>query len=137
MESCVPQGSVLGPNLYCKYTIPMYLIIKIFLILYHMYADDSQLYKVIASYVREHQLQSVAQLQDCIAEISDWMDWNRLKLNEDKTELLIVGNVGDVNVKSSLCVRNLGVLIDSELTMKTIKFVFLCISHWMEIVRSI
>ena len=39
------QGSVLGPQLYCDYTIPLGIIIRNFLISFHMYADDSQLYK--------------------------------------------------------------------------------------------
>ena len=45
LECCVPQGSGLGPDLYCKYSLPLVIIIRIFLILFHMYADDSQLYK--------------------------------------------------------------------------------------------
>ena len=131
LKSCVPQGSVLGPNLYCKYTIPLAIIIRIFKILYHMYADDSQLYNILKSYSFVDQKASVEQLQQCICEIGNWMNQNRLKLNEDKTEFLIVGtakqrakmlfdsiHVGDVDIKSSACVRNLGVIIDAELTMK-------------------
>ena len=89
LKCCVPQGSVWGPLLYCDYTIPLGTIIRNFLISLHMYADDSQLYKSISPDIDEDQLTAVLQLQNCISEIGDWMNRNKLKINEDKTEFLI------------------------------------------------
>ena len=81
LKCCVPLGSVLGPRLYCDYTIPLGTIIRNFLISFHMYADDSQLYKSISINIEEDQLTAVKQLQNCISEISD--NKNKLKINKD------------------------------------------------------
>ena len=56
-----------------------------------MFADDSQLYKSVSTNIEEDQLTAVIQLQNCISEISDWMNRKKLKINEEKTEFLIDG----------------------------------------------
>ena len=69
-------------------------------------------------------------LHDCIAELSGWMSHNRLKLNENKTEMMVIvspklrHHLPD-NISLSVCnsqvetsdhVRNLGVIFDSSLS---------------------
>jgi len=62
--------------------------------------------------------------------VKSWMIRNRLKLNDDKTEALLCGpksrreligvgsvQVGDASYPFARSVRNLGVIIDAELTM--------------------
>ena len=44
LEYCQRQGSVMGRDLYCKYTKPVAGNLNQHFIEYHLYADDSQLY---------------------------------------------------------------------------------------------
>ena len=68
--------------------------------------------------------------ESCLDKVSQWMASKRLKLNSDKTEILIAGtkqqlakmtyNSIDVcgeTITKSECVRNLGVHFDSEMKM--------------------
>jgi hypothetical protein len=69
-------------------------------------------------------------VQDCIDEIRKWMKKNKLKLNNDKTELLVITSpgkmkkvhlpqleIGGCPIPTSDSCRNLGVMFDSFMNM--------------------
>ena len=83
----VPQGSVLGPKIYCMYTKPISDIIAGHGFSHHCYADDTQLYIAIEHSANLHS--ELLQMERCVADIRNWMRHNMLKLNNDKTELIV------------------------------------------------
>ncbi|KAK3085690.1 hypothetical protein FSP39_007270 [Pinctada imbricata] len=121
----VPQGSVLGPKFYCMFSKPVAQICRNHNMDYHCYADDTQIYMVIDS------LQSTStKLAVCLKEIKTWMSSNLLKLNDDKTEMIVFApknkkeqfadltvSFGTSIISDARVVKNLGVVFDKSLTM--------------------
>ena len=69
-------------------------------------------------------------MESCISDIKCWMKLNYLKLNDEKTEVLLLGtrqalsklpsitvSVGDLQITSDKFVKNLGSIFDAELSM--------------------
>ena len=69
-------------------------------------------------------------MQQCVHDVKSWMTHNKLKLNDDKTEALIISSprisnsipltlliVGNPTVHFSQLVKYLGVMLDMYLTM--------------------
>ena len=85
----VPQGSVLGPILYSLYTSPLSDIAHQHGMKCHFYADDSQFYVSFKTCCLNDMESSKSKMEACVHDIDVWMLCNRLKLNQDKTEVLI------------------------------------------------
>ena len=128
----VPQGSVLGPLLFLVYILPLMEIISRHRVHRHGYADDTQLYIHFKQKDPNQFHCALAELEACIEDVRVWMISNKLKLNEDKTEFLIITSkhyapvyqqlnptltVGGVSIEPSTSVRNLGALFDHTLTL--------------------
>ena len=123
----VPQGSVLGPILYSLYTSPLSDIAEQHDMNYHFYADDSQLYISFKTSCLNDMEFSKSKMEACVRDIDLWMLRNRLKLNQDKTEVLVFSSsyrpsldnlmIVDEIVSCSPMTRNIGVVFDNSLSM--------------------
>ena len=113
LTSGMPQGSVVGPYGFPTYTTYTRVgkICQRHGISYHLYADDSQLYLAFDPCDED---EARGRLEACIIEIEAWMLQNHLKLNDSKTEFLVIGSqnqlrqlssdsikIGDTTVQSS------------------------------------
>ena len=119
---------MLGPILYVLYTADVAKLVESSGLRVHLYADDTQLYgfcKAMDSTELSQHMFSV------IEKVNLWMSSNRLRLNQDKTEFIWFGTRQQLakrdlqsistispSLISTSVVRNLGALLDSELTME-------------------
>ena len=60
----------------------------------HAYADDTQLYISVPAALCQEAIERFA---GCLERVRDWMASNRLKLNEDKTQIIWLGTRHQLN----------------------------------------
>jgi hypothetical protein len=126
----LPQGSVIGPLGFTFYTHTIGRILRRHNLLYHIYADDIQVYTTVNPNIPGDVSCAIFKLSQCVKDINSWMVLNKLKLNPDKTEFFVISSVhhqnrlkdlslhiNNVMILPSLRIRNLGVVFDQKLSM--------------------
>ena len=114
------------------YASSLFDIMKSHLPSVHTYADDTQLYISFNPVDKTSEADAVIAIENCIRDVRAWMRDDKLMLNDDKTEFLIIGTerqlskvsvdkikIGQAEVSPASSVRNLGTWFDSHLDMST------------------
>ena len=122
----VPQGSVLGPKLYAIYVTALGVLLRKLKMTYHLYADDTQIYMAFNPKDTEDTTNSFANVENAIKLVKDWMSSHKLKMNDSKTEVLVIHpkcnlnsrspplTISDIKIRPATSVRNLGVIFDAQ-----------------------
>src|SRR6266516_1782748 len=124
----IPQGSVLGPLLFSLYTSPISNIFTNSKVKFHLYADDDDI-QLYISFSSSESSTHLATLSSTLDSVHSWLTLNRLSVNPDKTEYLLIGNhqqrskiidsslsFHGMSLIPSSSARNLGVEFDSDLS---------------------
>ena len=129
VTSSVSQGSVLGPILFfIAYSLEVINIVEHHGLRAHAFADDLQVYGHV---VQDDASSLVVRMVACIKH-QTWMTSNCLRLNPSKTELIWLGSsrhlhhcptdkvrISNADIQPAESIRDLGVLIDSAVTLTT------------------
>ena len=97
-----------------------------------MYADDTQLFLSMKTTKMEDVVSARTRVEVCLRELNQWMLLNNLRLNNDKTELLVLHakhrpkppldsiTVGDVTVavEPISSARNIGAVFDDTMSFE-------------------
>ena len=123
----VPQGSVFGPLGFTLYMGPIEEIIESHGVSCMFYADDTQVY---LSFNSHDSVTASTLVENCVSDIRSWMIANSLMLNDSKTEVVHFSSrfskaptdlpfirVNDCNIAPSVKVRDLGLILDKNITM--------------------
>ncbi len=79
---------------------PLGELIRIYWLQYHIYAYDTQLYIAFNRLDIDDSNKAKLNMEKCIRTIKDFLFQNRMKLNDDKTEFLIMGTSNKLKKES-------------------------------------
>ena len=125
-----PQGSVMGSEDYKIYTLPVGQITRTHGLSFHGYADDSNNYTSFSLSDRNSYENALHMIANSTADIKRWMSQNMLKLNDTKTEVLVIVRpkqkdsfgqesvqIADALIQPSESAKGLGVWFDRHMSL--------------------
>jgi len=96
----------------------------------HSFSDDTQIYSRLSIRDKPRLDLQLQNMQNCLEDIRNWMVVNKLKLNDSKTEILVITSrhnskytesiriqIGEETIIPKQTARNLGAHLDNHLSM--------------------
>ena len=83
------QGSVMGGICYNMYSKPLGKVIKDSDVRKKAYADDNNMYVSFSIQSGDDRTSAVQRLERCLLDVKCWLKHNMLKLNDDKTKIIV------------------------------------------------
>ena len=133
----MPQGNVLRPILLTSFTAPLGEVYRKHGINFQSYADDQQNYLSFKPSNTNSIAKCKQSLETCIKDIPKWMKTNKLKLNDEKIEVVLFGTrqkleelredntfeikIGSEVIKPTPSARNIGFHMEAQLKSQTHK----------------
>ena len=130
MKYGVPQGSVIGPQVFTYYSHTIGQIIRSHSLQYHIYADDVHIFLTFDPTLPGDAACALFKLSRCLQELQTWLSSNKLMMNPEKTEFFIAAShahykrlqhltfhLGDAVINPSTSIRNLGAVSDPQMKM--------------------
>ena len=121
----------MGPVIFTLYTSPLVVIIKKYDLYYHFYADDTQLFLSFDVKDESSLNEAIKRMETCVLEIKHWMCEHFVKLNDDKSEVLVITSphyqeklpnlkvtIDTCNIPPAPSTRNIGVIFYNTCQMK-------------------
>ena len=86
----------------------LFTIIKKHLPNVHYFADDTQLYLSFKSDDKSNLDEAISAMNRCISDLRNWMIRDRLMINDDKTELILIGTRQQLGKINDVCNISVG-----------------------------
>ena len=131
MNCGFPQGSVLGGLKFNMFSAPVQELVDLHHLDSKFFADDSNVYKSFN--IKNGSVLPISEIENCLNDICHWMLQNRMKMNSDKTKVILFLPKGQMRcfplqsveikvgpdvVYPVVKIKSLGVDFDSTLTME-------------------
>ena len=126
-----PQGSVLGRKKFIMFAAPVADIADSHCVKHSRYADDNNEFVTFSTANPFEMEAALDNLNNCLVDLMQWTRQNMLKLNDDKTKVIVFApkkdmgfvrnyelSFGNFQIQPSSEVKNLGVFLDNQLTMQ-------------------
>lgn len=129
--SGIPQGSVLGPLLFCCFINDLPAVLKYCSI--QLYADDAQLY---IARISQRSSELIRMMNDDLKRVAEWCRRNGLLINHNKSKALFLSNRGRSTAESLQEIQMEGMTIEWTDRASNLGYIFQADLQWDSLIAQ-